>query len=179
MSLPAAWTLGSATPASAEAAAMRPVVLINSRRVERELEDSFIICVHCSQHQLLCQCPKLMTPAPEFISSLPPPCEKPKSPEREPSRLAGSWIAQPASNSSCVPYVCTAAVSQGRLALRGRFQVPPSAPRPGLSNARARAKIHVKTLCNWGAHPISSVCEYMVEATSSATKILTSQGLLV
>src|SRR5258705_4276213 len=40
--LPAAWTWGMATPARAEAAAMRPVVLINSRRVLRCSDDSFI-----------------------------------------------------------------------------------------------------------------------------------------
>src|ERR1035438_6332689 len=38
----AAWTWGRATPARAEAAAMRLVVLINSRRVVRGFDDSFI-----------------------------------------------------------------------------------------------------------------------------------------
>src|SRR5438034_4681141 len=44
--LPAAWTCGIATPAKAEAAAMRLVALMNSRRVVRELEDSFIMRDH-------------------------------------------------------------------------------------------------------------------------------------
>lgn len=41
-SLPEAWTLGSATPANAEAAASRPVLLRNSRREVEEKEASFI-----------------------------------------------------------------------------------------------------------------------------------------
>src|SRR5262245_11644319 len=44
-SLDAAWTAGMETPARADTAAKRPVVLMNSRRVVRELEDSFIVTI--------------------------------------------------------------------------------------------------------------------------------------
>jgi hypothetical protein len=35
------------------------------------------------------------------------------------------------------------------------------------------------TLSNWGSHPMDSNCDNVIEVNLSATKFLTSQGLLV